>query len=58
MFYDIRTELVYKVIGSVIYSFIENFLCLHYLGILQQKSSVFEKKTKNEIEWFVWVAYS
>ena len=36
-FYGNRTAVVYKVIWYVIYSFIDNFLSLDYLGILQQK---------------------
>ena len=39
MFYDNRTEVVYKVIGYVIYSIIDNFLWLNYQGILQQNLS-------------------
>ena len=39
MFYDNRTAVVYKVIVSVIYSSVDHFLCINYLGIVQQKLS-------------------
>ena len=52
MFYYNGTEVVYKVIGSVIYSYIDHFLCLEYLGILQQKLSAFDKKFENKFNYF------
>ena len=44
MFYHNRTSFVYKVKWYVIYSFINNLLCLDYLGILQQKLSTHNNK--------------
>ena len=28
---------------SIIYSFIDNFICINYMGILQQKLSAYDK---------------
>ena len=39
-----RTIVVYKVIGTVIYLFINILCCLYYLGILQQKLSTYDNK--------------
>ena len=39
-----RTIVVYKVIGTVIYLFIDILCCLYYLGILQQKLSTYDNK--------------
>ena len=47
IFYDNMTSVVYKVIVSIIYSIIDDFLCLYYLDKLQQKLSDFEKKFEN-----------
>ena len=43
---------MYKVIGAVIYTIIENYICLDYLGLLQDKlskhkSNVLKIKSKN-----------
>ena len=35
-FYYYRIGVMYKVIGSFIYSFIDNLLCISYLGIVQK----------------------
>ena len=53
MFYHNRTTAVYKVIWSVIYSFIDDFMCLDYLVVLQNKLSAynnrFEKAKFNDL---------
>ena len=41
MFYYNRTIVLYKLIGSIIYSFIDDFLCLDYLDTAQQKISAY-----------------
>ena len=41
--HNIKT-VVYKVIGYVIYSFIDNLICLDYLCILQERLYDYEKK--------------
>ena len=51
MFYHKEKTVVYKLIGSVINEFIDNFICLDYLGILQlflfSYDNKFEKKFNN-----------
>ena len=51
MFYHKEKIVVYKLIGSVINEFIDNFICLDYLGILQlflfSYDNKFEKKFNN-----------
>ena len=42
MFYYNRTIVLYKLIGSIIYSFIDDFLCLDYLDTAQQNFSAYE----------------
>ena len=42
---------MYKVIGCVIYSFIEYFICLDYLGI-QKNVSAYDKKFENKFSGF------
>ena len=37
MFYENSKIRMYKVIGAVIYTVINNYICLDYLGILQYK---------------------
>ena len=55
MFYDKRTEFLYKLTGSVIYSFIDDFPCLYYLVIVQKKLSglsyktIFEKRSSSSL---------
>ena len=44
MFYDNMKTMVYKVIGAVIYTIIDNYICLDYLGILQDQLSKHENK--------------
>ena len=39
MSYYNSIEVVYKVIGSVIYSFIDDLLCRDYMGIVQRNLS-------------------
>ena len=55
IFYDDKKTFVYKVIGSIIYSFIDNLLCLDYLcldydylGIIKSYllNTIFLKKTR------------
>ena len=41
MFYN---KVVYKIIGSFICSFIDNLMCLGYLGILLHKLYAYDKK--------------
>ena len=38
---------MYKVIGFVIHSFIDNFICIDFLGILQNKLSAYDNKFEN-----------
>ena len=42
--YHSNKSVVFKVMGYVIYSFVNNFICLDYLGILQQKLSAYNNK--------------
>ena len=42
MFYYNRKIVLYKLIGYIIYSFIDNFLCLDYLDTAKQKFSAYE----------------
>ena len=42
--YHSNKSVVFKVMGYVIYSFVNNFICLDYLGILQQKLSPDDNK--------------
>ena len=35
MFYDNRKIIVYKLIGSVIYTILENYICIDYLSLLR-----------------------
>ena len=44
MFYHNRTTVLYKVIVFVIFSFIDNFIFLDYLVILQHKLSAYNNK--------------
>ena len=46
MFYDNWNILMYKVIGTVIYTIIEYYICLDYLVFLQEKLS----KHDNDLE--------
>ena len=48
MFYHNRTEVIYKLIVSSIYSFIDNFICIDYLGILKTKSAYDNKLGKTK----------
>ena len=48
MFYDKSIAVLYKVIISNIYSFINNFLCIDYLGIVQQQLSDFAYNNRLE----------
>ena len=45
-----QDKIFYKVIESIIYSIIDNFICLDYLGIVEHKLSTHNKKLKNEIQ--------
>ena len=45
-FYHKRKTVVHKVIGLFIYLFIDNFICLDYLGILQKHLSDHNNKVK------------
>ena len=47
MIYENRDTLMYKVIGSVIYTIIDEYICLDYLGLLQEKLSKHDDKSKN-----------
>ena len=57
MFYNNIKTAVYKVIGSVIYSSIDNFICLDYLGIVHKHFSAynnkFETTRSNDLYGFV-----
>ena len=44
VFHNNMKTVLYKVIGSVIYSFIDNFICLDYMGILQHNLSAYNNK--------------
>ena len=57
MLYHNRNTVVYKVIGCVIYSFIDNSICLDYLGILQYKLSAYDNKfeKRSSINCLAWV---
>ena len=39
MFYDNSKIIMYKVIGSVIYTIIDNYICIDYLGLFQYNLS-------------------
>ena len=52
MFYHNRMTVVYKVIVSVIYSYVDTFICIDYMGILQHKLSTSDKKFKNNFNDF------
>ena len=47
MFYDNRKTIVYKVIGSVIYTIIENYIYIYFLYLLQDKLSKHNNKFEN-----------
>ena len=49
---------MYKVIGSIIYSFINNIICPDYLGILQKHLSAYNDfflKKQSSMLCLVWV---
>ena len=51
-FYENRNTFMYKVIGAVICTIIDEYICLYYLGLLQEKLSKHNdnfKKTKFKI---------
>ena len=50
MFYLNRRTVVYKVIGYVICSFIDNFICLDYLGILKVSYLLTITSLKNQVK--------
>ena len=47
MIYKNRNKLTCKVIGVVIYNIIDEYICLDYLGLLQEKLSKHDDKSKN-----------
>ena len=47
MFYDKRKQFTYKVIGSVIYTIIHEYIFVDYLGLLQEKLSKNDDNFKN-----------
>ena len=52
MFYDNRELMMNIVIGAVIYTIIDDYICLDYLGLLQAKLSKHDNKfedTKSNI---------
>ena len=52
IFYDNRGVIVYKVIGAVLYNIIDNYICIYFMGLLQDKMSKhnnrFEKTKFND----------
>ena len=46
-FYGNRNILVYKVIGAVIYTIIDEYICLDYLDLLQEKLSKHDNNFKD-----------
>ena len=42
IFYHNSNTVVYEVIGYIIYTSIDNFICLDFLGVLQQNVSSYD----------------
>ena len=49
-FYHNINTIVHKVIVWVIYSSVDNFICLHYLGILHQRLSAYDSKFEKKVQ--------
>ena len=47
MFNDNKKILMYKVIGEGIYTIIDDYICLDYLGFIQEKASKHDNKFEN-----------
>ena len=47
VFYDINKILMYKVIGLVVYTIIDDYICLDYLGFLQERLSKHDNNFEN-----------
>ena len=43
---------MYRVIGTVIYTIIDNYICLDYMGMLQYKWSKHDIFFKDQVQWF------
>ena len=57
MFYHKRMTVVYKVIGSIIYSCIYDFICIDYLVIIQHKLCAYDKQIlkRSSVIFLGWV---
>ena len=47
MFYDNSKIMMYKLIGAVIYTIIDNYICFEYLGFLEDNLSKHDNKFEN-----------
>ena len=47
LFYENKNTLMYKVIGEVINTITDEYICLDYLGLFQENLSKHDDKSKN-----------
>ena len=52
--YENRNTLMYKVIGAVIYTINDEYICSEYMGLLQEnlsKTNDYKNKIKDFLDW-------